>query len=542
MVIKIILIFTSLFFLAGCSSKNNLETNAKNLEEKYLKEYNSNQQNTPFVDKWVQASNKNEACKVYIQTPKNSDRSLNENFNIFWDGECKDGYAFGLGREFEKDLLVNNESIVLYENAPFKKPIYYYQKSINDNIEIKGDFANGYKVFKIKKNNQDLIRYGLFSNNKDISLISYEKDNKEIYKKIYPNFDYEIIYDKSTNNYSFFLNSKNSRLSVNDSLKRRNIINEILNAKDKAIVASNKADTIINQYKNKICKDYINVNFMDDYDYKSICPENKPINEYISNENIKDELNFLLQNSSQANINHNSYAVILGIEDYLLESNVNYSQNSAKMFSKYANKILGVPKENIWSFIKDRETSSGFIKAQWIDFLSIIPKDSTIYFYYSGHGVPGNDGNAYILPSDTNAETIVLDKQFMLSNIYKNLNETKAKKIVAFVDSCFSGKDDNGNLLFGGVAPILRYNPLDINKSKMTLITAGGANEFSNQYKEKKHRLFSFYLMKGLAKGYTNSEDLFTYVKKNVLDQSRKIGYSYKQIPEISGIRNASIK
>ena len=146
-----------------------------------------------------------------------------------------------------------------------------------------------------------------------------------------------------------------------------------------------------------------------------------------------ENLSNLLEDTQAVKKNPKAYAVIFGIEDYMLESNVNYSQNSAMMFMQYANKLLGVPDDNIWAFV-GAKTSSGFIKSQWNDFLSLIEPDATVYFYYSGHGVPGTDGNAYILPSDTNAETVTTDKTFMLKNIYSNLSKTKAKKVVAFLE------------------------------------------------------------------------------------------------------------
>jgi hypothetical protein len=254
-----------------------------------------------------------------------------------------------------------------------------------------------------------------------------------------------------------------------------------------------------------------------------------------------ENLSSLLNNSKETKKNPKAYAIVFGVEDYMLESNVNYSQNSAMMFMQYANKLLGVPDDNIWAFVGNK-TSSGFIKSQWNDFLSLIEPDATVYFYYSGHGVPGSDGNAYILPSDTNAETATNDKTFMLKNIYSNLSKTKAKKVVAFVDSCFSGKDDKGSLLFDGVAPVLKVKKTTFDKSKMTIFTAGSSKNFSNQYKEKKHRLFSYYLMKGLAKGKTDTQELFTYVKKNVANKSRKLGSSYLQIPELMGKSNGSVK
>lgn len=258
------------------------------------------------------------------------------------------------------------------------------------------------------------------------------------------------------------------------------------------------------------------------------------------NQNFEN-LNSLLDKAPKIKKNPKAYAIIFGIEDYLLESNVNYSQNSAMSFMQYASKTLGVPDDNIWAFMGNK-TTSGFIKSQWQDFINLLEKDATVYFYYSGHGVPGSDGNSYILPSDTNAETATNDKTFMLKNIYKNLSDSKAKKVVAFVDSCFSGKDDKGELLFSGVAPVLKVKKTKFDKNKMTIFTAGSSNNFSNQYKEKQQRLFSYYLMKALALGKTNTQDLFEYIRKNVANKSRKLGVAYKQIPQLQGNAKGEIR
>ncbi len=548
-VIKNIFITAIVAILFTACSSNNIQKTEKTstIEDSFINEYNNlkTSYSSKIKSKWIQADNKDIACKVYVEFEDTNDRTKSSNFKIFWDGECENGYAKGLGKEFEKGVLLDNNSIAVYENPPFSKPKYYTQNFQLKNIEVKGDLNSGYNVYKI---NDEKYRYGYFSKDYNPSLINYEIDDKTtIYKKIYPNFNYEILYNKEDKTYNFYLNSEDKRYALNDLEKRNSIIKEVLEAKETALENEKKANLIEKQYKKKICKDYISVNFLDDNEYKDICFEKnstyaktKIYNS--TKENYEDELEYLLQSSKTAKRNENAYAIILGIEDYLLESNVNFSHNSAKMFVKYSQKILGVPEDNIWAFVEDRKTSAGFIKSQWNQFLSSIPKDATIYFYYSGHGVPGIDGNPYILPSDTNAETVVLDKYFMLNNIYKDLTDTKASKIIAFVDSCFSGKDDNGNLLFGGVAPVLKTNPINFDKNKMTLFTAGGANEFSNQYKEKHHRLFSYYLMKGLAKGYVSSNDLYQYLKKNVADKSRKMGFAYKQIPQLSGLVNSEIK
>lgn len=551
MVTKAIFLITVSFLFISCSnSKIQVAENDYNLEEKLLIDFLNNQRNEDkIVSKWIQPDNKYEECKIYFETTKEEDKTKSSNFKIFWDGDCENGYAKGIGREFEKGILIDDYSISIYENAPLEKPKYVVYKSNLKNLEIKGDILNGNSVYKIDKGDKELYRFGNISKNDYPKLLTYETQDNDsvVFKKIYPNFLYEIIFYKKKNSYEFYLKHEDKTIVIDNPNKRNSIVNEILIAKDESLKNEKVAILIEKQYKRRVCNDYISSTFMSDREYKSICSNENYI---VKNENsnsykkefFDDELEYLLQNVKQEKLNENSYAIIIGIEDYLLESNVNYSHNSAKMFMKYAKKILGVPEENIWAFVEDRKTSAGFIKSQWSQFLSLVPKDATIYFYYSGHGVPGIDGNPYILPSDTNAETIVLDEYFMLNNIYKDLTSSNASKVVAFIDSCFSGKDDNGNLLFGGVAPILKTNPIKFNQNKMTLFTAGSASEFSNQYKEKKHRLFSYYLMKGLAKGYTNSSDLYTFIKKNVSDKSRKMGFAYKQIPQLLGSNLIEIK
>lgn len=551
MVIKNIVVITlfALLFVA-CSSKKVTINNENQIENRYLNEYANikTSYTSNIKSKWIQPNNKEESCKVYVEYDEKKDRTKSSLFKIFWDGECENGYAKGLGKEFEKGILTNNQTLAIYENPPFKKPKYYTQNFQLKDIKVFGDLNSGFSVYKIEKNHDEKYRYGFFSKDYKPTLLTYDSNNNKdiIYKKIYPNFNYEIIYNKDTKEYQFFLNGKNSRYKINNMAKRNEILQEILNAKEYALKKQSEAKLVEKQYKNKTCKDYISVNFLGDDEYKSICDNQKVRvvkNEISKNkEDFEDELEYLLDSSKSVEKNENAYAIVFGIEDYLLESNVNYSQNSAKMFIKYAKKLLGVPEDNIWAFVEDRETSAGFIKSEWGQFLSSIPKDATIYFYYSGHGVPGMDGNPYILPSDTNAETVIQDKSFMLNTIYKNLTDTKANKVVAFVDSCFSGKDDNGNLLFGGVAPVLRTNPAKFNENKMILFTAGSSNEFSNQYKRKKHRLFSYFLMKGLARGYDNSIDLYEYLKKNVSNKSRKMGFAYKQTPQLSGLTNSHIR
>jgi hypothetical protein len=249
-----------------------------------------------------------------------------------------------------------------------------------------------------------------------------------------------------------------------------------------------------------------------------------------------DELMSLLSKVNPAKIDSNKYAFVVGVEDYLSETDVTYSSNSAKMFSKYLTKALGVPKDNIFLQADQKDTVSGSLKIKFRQFIKSLDKDSIVYFYYSGHGVPSNkDGSAYLLPADADLHIALSDPSMKVENIYNTLKKAKPKHIYSFVDSCFSGKDEKGKLLFDGVAPVRKVKKINIDKSNMTIFTAGSSTDFSNQYEEKNHRLFSYFLMKGLADGKVDANELHKYIRKNVMRVSRQIGSGHFQEPQIDG-------
>ena len=242
-----------------------------------------------------------------------------------------------------------------------------------------------------------------------------------------------------------------------------------------------------------------------------------------------------------APINYNAFALVIGINKYMNETNVDYADNSAKSFAKLAQNVLGVPKENIISLTNEKATS-GQIKSNIELITQLLEKGNTLYFYYAGHGVPGTNGKTYLLPSDMKADNIEVEPALAISTIYDKLIKSPADNVVVFMDSCFSGKDDSGKLLYKGVAPVLKTKKQKINKNKMMLFSAGASSDFANQYKDQEQRLFSYFLMKGLLEGKNTTQALHNYTKVQVKRNSLRLGLSYKQIPQFDGKANYLIK
>jgi hypothetical protein len=232
--------------------------------------------------------------------------------------------------------------------------------------------------------------------------------------------------------------------------------------------------------------------------------------------------------------NENSYALIIGINQYKENPAVEFADTSALAFKKLLNVTLGVPQENIITVLNDQATS-GQLKAKIEQLKQLADKNGNIYLYFAGHGVPGKDGNSYILPNDMTADAIHLERNLKLDNIYSSLSKTSARNIFVFMDSCFSGKDDRGSLLYKGVAPVLKTKKTKLPSSKLTVFTAGTSKDFANDYQDKGHRMFTYFLVDELSKGDKNLNAVYAKVRKKVKKASLLKGLGYKQIPQIYG-------
>jgi len=98
--LNIVLAGTLLFTVTGCSSiqKFSEQDTSKLINE--ITTYTPVDTGKAVRAKWIQPSNKDVACKIF-ESSKNPEL-------ILWDGDCKSGYAYGLGREM---IVVDGKSI-----------------------------------------------------------------------------------------------------------------------------------------------------------------------------------------------------------------------------------------------------------------------------------------------------------------------------------------------------------------------------------------------------------------------------------------------
>jgi hypothetical protein len=319
----VIITFT-LALLSGCSSTPKTaplpiisENDALSFESKLLSEYEQIKLNKPVeksIIKWVQPVNKKESCKVFIKRKNNN--QLSTTHKIYWDGKCKNGYANGLGREFERDTLENMNAIALY-NGEKKEPKYFQHTYNLNGASAIGDINNNYISSKIITDDKLVFNIvsmtGYFdkSNNYSTFIASSPFSKRIMYVKNYPNFSYnffknnsefgdvierismkdkkgnyigymlETLRDGSKNHYEM-TEHKNKvkrfvRLPKSYIEKMLAIKSEIIKNAKKASIAEKSANIAIKQYMLTICKNSASVAFIDDTEYKKIC-ENSDYN------------------------------------------------------------------------------------------------------------------------------------------------------------------------------------------------------------------------------------------------------------------------
>lgn len=246
-------------------------------------------------------------------------------------------------------------------------------------------------------------------------------------------------------------------------------------------------------------------------------------------------------------IAENTFAVIIGNENYQHENRVPFAQNDAVIFAEYCHKTLGIPEKNI-RLLKDATLNNMKFQLDWLrQVLAAYNGEAQAIVYYAGHGIPDEaNQSAYLLPIDgygSNTST-----GFALKDFYATLNAAPAENVTVFLDACFSGtKRESGMMTAArGVAIKVRS---EAPQGNMVVFTAAQGDETAYQYTEKGHGMFTYFLLKKLqeSKGNTTLGELSDYIirevrKASVINNNKTQTPTVIPAPGMTGWRNNLLK
>lgn len=230
--------------------------------------------------------------------------------------------------------------------------------------------------------------------------------------------------------------------------------------------------------------------------------------------------------------NENTFALVVGNENYLKEIAVDYAINDAAVFKTYLEQTLGLPSSNI-RYLEDASYGSFMKELQWMENIALaFQGDAKLIFYYAGHGVP-DEGNqtAYLLPVDGSSS--MANVAIPVSTVYESLTKHPTQSATVFLDACFSGGARSGMLASGrGVAIKPKEEPL---KNNLVVFSAASGEQTAHPYDDKKHGLFTYFLLKKLqeSKGEVTLGELNDYLNKMVSRNSILVNEKV-QIPQVN--------
>ena len=219
-------------------------------------------------------------------------------------------------------------------------------------------------------------------------------------------------------------------------------------------------------------------------------------------------------------------AVVFGIENYKNVPGVSFAKRDAMYIKKYFESVLGIPNNRIY-FKTDSDVTLAEFNLAFGGWLKRrLNKNTNVFIYYAGHGAPDLKQNkAYLIPYDGDPD-YAADTGFEMDKLYEQVSDLGAASVTVFLDACFTGANRNNEMLLADARPV--FMEVDATATgNVTVFSASGGKEISSAWPEKKHGLFSYYLMKGMRGDADENKDnkitigeLGDYVRENVSDMA----------------------
>lgn len=236
--------------------------------------------------------------------------------------------------------------------------------------------------------------------------------------------------------------------------------------------------------------------------------------------------------SAGRSVSQDAYAVIIANEHYRYGEEVPYAVHDGEVFYDYCIRRLGIPKDNI-KFVRDATSDDLRSVSQWLSRNAVMfSVDTRVVVYFSGKCTyDSNSAGPFLLPIDHVIGGV--QNGLSLKKMYSVILGSSADNALFLVDASYGDIVRNG--MHAGV-----FDREDMDRTclqpedRMVVFYAAGDRSGAYPYPEKKHGLFTYFLLKELqSHPYDISYgDLFDRISSGVKDVSERL-YGSEQVPEV---------
>ena len=233
-------------------------------------------------------------------------------------------------------------------------------------------------------------------------------------------------------------------------------------------------------------------------------------------------------------------AIIIGIADYKNLPRAEFANDDASVFYDYAVRALGIKPENIKLLVDANADEVAIYQAfkTWLP--SRVRSTTDVYVYYSGHGLPAEDGKElYLLPQQAHRD-LIEKTAISQKEINGFIQAARPLSVTIFLDSCYSGLARSGETLIASARPVAIKAEKTLFPDSFAVFSASQNDQISSSSPDLKHGIFSYYLMRGMEGEADSNRDgkitlgeMQIYLLENVGRQAAMM--NRKQEPQVIG-------
>lgn len=244
-------------------------------------------------------------------------------------------------------------------------------------------------------------------------------------------------------------------------------------------------------------------------------------------------------------LRNNTYALIIGNEEYRFASDVPAAIHDANIFAEYCRKTLGIPSDNI--HLLENATKEMIMEDELHDWLGNIPErdQKTLIVYYAGNGLPDtkNSNKAYIMPSEVRGSSP--QRGIALDQFYRMLGDLGFNQTTVFIDAGFSGLSRGSESITDGSRGVgVTAESVSPTSGNVVAFNAASGNEAALGYPQEGHGLFTYWLLKSLrdSNGVISLGTLYDRLNSNILTSAPSIKKGKTQTIEVTYSDNIAPK